>query len=375
VESAWALDISNTGTTAFTGITFSNNNVANHGRGVCFFGTTGGSVTDNTINGASHYAIGLFGNNGSPANSLFTISKNTLDANGTGGAGVELVNDTSAPAYSGTLTLSNFGLLVTDVHQEVANVRPGAIDYGVTQVDYSKVSQVNLNNATAVNAIPGPDTADRATAFAGLTADERFVQAVYLDNLGRAGSKAELDQWLPVLHGPGGQKSVAGAIEGSFEARDRLVMTWYQTYLGRSANGTEEVGWVNMLGSGQSEEQVLSHLLGSTEFYTRAQTLFSSGTAEERYVRALYQVLLDRTAADTEVAPWLSHMSQVGRQAVALGFLKSQEFRTDQFEGYYNALLRRSDEPTGLNNWVMSNLDMHTVRVGFESSPEFFTNG
>ena len=59
----------------------------------------------------------------------------------------------------------------------------------------------------------------------------------------------------------------------------------------------------------------------------------------------------------------------------SLAFLVSQEFRTDQFEGYYNALLRRPDEPTGLNNWVMSSLDMHTARTAFESSPEFFTNG
>ena len=51
-------------------------------------------------------------------------------------------------------------------------------------ISYANVSTINLDNAGAVNAIAGPDTADRATAFVGLTAQERYVQALYLDELG-----------------------------------------------------------------------------------------------------------------------------------------------------------------------------------------------
>jgi hypothetical protein len=103
VENAWALGISNTGSTPFTKITFTGNNVTNHGRGVYFYNTAGVLIGCNTITGASHYAIGLFGNNGTPANASFTITHNNLDAQGTGGAGLELVDDTSARAYTGTL--------------------------------------------------------------------------------------------------------------------------------------------------------------------------------------------------------------------------------------------------------------------------------
>src|SRR5262249_43974309 len=39
-ESYWALGISNTNATPFTNITFSNNSVTNHGRGVYFYDTT-----------------------------------------------------------------------------------------------------------------------------------------------------------------------------------------------------------------------------------------------------------------------------------------------------------------------------------------------
>ena len=73
-----------------------------------------------------------------------------------------------------------------------------------------------------------------------------------------------------------------------------------------------------------------------------------------------------------------------GRRAAAplpsapLGFLagpSATEFRTDQFEGYYNALLHRPDDAGGVAGWVFSNLDRAAVRIEFEASPEFFTNG
>ena len=56
-----------------------------------------------------------------------------------------------------------------------------------------------------------------------------------------------------------------------------------------------------------------------------------------------------------------------------MALLQSSEFRTDQFEGYYNALLDRPDDPAALkDDWVMSNLDIDAVRIAFESTQEFF---
>ena len=64
-----------------------------------------------------------------------------------------------------------------------------------------------------------------------------------------------------------------------------------------------KVGWSQRaLLSGQTEEQVLSILLGSQEFFNRAQTLAGSGTADERFVKALYQLLFNRTPGANEVS-------------------------------------------------------------------------
>jgi Domain of unknown function (DUF4214) len=270
---------------------------------------------------------------------------------------------------SNTLTLNANGLTVRAV--------PGALTIAdPVTVPYTNVSSTNIDNAASVDAIAGPDTADRATAFIGLTAQERFVQALYLDELGRAGTTAELDGWVAVMNAPGGsQASVATDIQHSLEATDHLVKSWYIAYLGRQAGGGEELGFAALLQQGQSEEQVLSDILASPEFYARAQTLIGSGTADERYVQALYLVLLNRTGEPAGVAGWLGSLPSLGRQGVALAFLQSTEFHTYDFEGYYNALLHRPDDPVGLSDWVFSNLDVASVRVDFEASPEFFTNG
>ncbi len=128
VEDAWALGISNTASTQFSNITFSDNTVTYHGRGVYFFDTTDSTVTGNSITGASHYAIGFFGQGGtpaSPANSSFTVTNNTINVAGSGGAGVELVDDTSdgptGYAYSGTLTLSGDSYTTSGSDQSIDN--------------------------------------------------------------------------------------------------------------------------------------------------------------------------------------------------------------------------------------------------------------
>jgi uncharacterized delta-60 repeat protein len=298
-------------------------------------------------------------------------------------------SDTVTVDYSGGDPLPASGLnydggtsantLMLDASGLTVKVRPGALTVGDPQtVRYTSAQRLGIHNAAAVNTIPGPDTADRAGAFTGLTADERFVQALYLDALGRPGSRAELDVWAALLDGSDlARARVAAGVNHSLEAQDRLVKSWYATFLGRQAQGGEELGWVSLLQT-QSEEQVLSRFLGDPgghEFYDRAQGLVSSGTSDERYVQALYRLLLGRTGTPAELAGWVANLPQLGRQGVALGFLSAQEFREDLFEAYYNALLFRPGDQGGLNAWVLSGLDAGAVRTGLEATPEFFTGG
>jgi CSLREA domain-containing protein len=212
-----------------------------------------------------------------------------------------------------------------------------------------------------------------------LTPNQRFVQALYQDDLGRAGDLSnphDAGYWVNLLtSGTLDQGAVAAGVVHSHEAQTRVVTGWYQSYLGRTPLGGEEQYWVLQLAQGQTEEQVLSGILGSDEFFNRAQTLVGSGTAPERHVLALYQQLFQRTGSAAEVAYWVNQLPQLGRQGVARGFLGATECRTDVVTGDYTTLLHRAADAAGENYWVFSSLDMASIRIGFEASPEFFVNG
>jgi hypothetical protein len=319
--------------------------------------------------------------NGGPPVSLTGVT--SLTFNGQGGNDTVTVNMTSGIPLtegSGPITfVAGAGTSTLNVNAvgRAVQTMPGTITVGTTQsVIGTNVATININNAAAVNAAAGPDTADRATALVGLTANEHWVQTVYLDDLGRSGSHAELDIWSAYLDGTTATRTgVASAIAHSGEAEDHLVKSWYVHYLGRQAAGGEEQGWVNALAAGQSPEQVLAGILASVEFQARAQSLIQSGSADQRLVQALYQLLLDRTATDSELAGWTSTLPTLGPQGMALDFLTSTEFRMDQADGYYQALLHRPSDAPYLPSWAASTFNLVQLEVAFESSPEFFSNG
>jgi hypothetical protein len=204
--------------------------------------------------------------------------------------------------------------------------------------------------------------------------DSVFIEEMYEERLERPASPAEVAIWMNVLD-QGGQQAVALGIENSAEARTLVVKNLYLHYLGRAAVNGEEQGWVGLMLRGESQEQVLAGILSSAEFYSRAQTLVTSGTPDERFVQALYQVLLNRAATAAEVSTWVSLLPTVGRFGVALGFLESNEFRTGMITAFYTNFLIRPPDPLGLAAWVGSGQSMDQIREGFEMSAEFFTNG
>jgi hypothetical protein len=132
---------------------------------------------------------------------------------------------------------------------------------------------------------------------------------------------------------------------------------------------------VKHLLAGQSEEQVLSEILGSQEFYDHAGALAGGKGTDATFVQALYELLLDRAASGDEVASQAGDVVRFGRQATARGILSSPEYRTRQFEGDYDTLLHRQSDRSALDVLVFSDLDLYSGRLVFETSPEFFLRG
>jgi hypothetical protein len=209
----------------------------------------------------------------------------------------------------------------------------------------------------------------------GADSDSFFIEEMYAERLGRVAAQAEVSGWMNVLQSSVGRQAVVQGIEQSPEARTMLVKNLYGRYLGRAAVGGEEQHWVRLMLNGETEERITAAILASPEFYTRAQTLSSSGSADQRYIQALYQVLLSRTATSTEVSGWVNQLPAIGRFGVALGFLESNELRTGAVTQFYTTFLQRSPDAAGLAAWVGSRQDLEHIREGFEMSAEFFSNG
>ncbi len=209
-----------------------------------------------------------------------------------------------------------------------------------------------------------------------LDADRRFIRALYVDGLGRTGTVAEWDNWVPHLRVPNGRALVANAIERSREARTVLVKTWYPKYLGRQAGGNEEQAMVTALTQGFTEEQVLGVVFGSPEYFNRSPLVagFAGAATNETFLTAMYIHILGRRPAASEVAAWLAVLPRVDRGGVAIGFLGSAEFRNQNIHDFYRTLLERPTPPTAAEAlaWVNSGIDLTTMRVIFKSTPEYF---
>jgi hypothetical protein len=315
--------------------------------------------------------------NGTAGNDTLTITLTT----GTTGAFTYVLNGAAPVNLKGVTSLSFNGLggtdtLVIDAGGRAAVSTPGRFTIaGQPPIIYSDVEIVQFNNTAAVDSLAGPDTADRI-ALTGLSGNRRFVASLYLDILGRPASTAEISAWENVLNATGSRAQAIAGIDHSPEARTHLVRSWYVQYLGWAAFNGEEQVWVNALLNGQPEDQVLSGILSSPEFFGRAQSLVSTAsTPNERYVQALFTLILGRATDPAGLAFWVSKIGSQGLGGVARAIYDSHEARIDVIDAIYDTLLHRPADSTGLNAWFISNLDFAGIREAIESSDEFFTNG
>jgi subtilisin-like proprotein convertase family protein len=213
-----------------------------------------------------------------------------------------------------------------------------------------------------------------------LDADSKFIRAVYQQALGRPGTIAEWNFWKQFLVNGNGRDTIANSIERSSEARTRTLDSWYQVYLGRAQNPSagEIQFWINAFDHGATEEQILSSLLASAEYYNRAPGVpgVTGGTpSDSTFVQALFIQLLNRKASSSDINFFVNLVSNVGRQTLAQIILTSAEYRGDQVTVYYGpTLLGRTvpPDPNEVKGWVNSGLDLTSIRVQFLASSEYF---
>jgi hypothetical protein len=155
---------------------------------------------------------------------------------------------------------------------------------------------------------------------------------------------------------------IADLLRSSTEAFTRLVRGFFQTFMGRPPAVGEEMGWVELLLRGQTEEMVLAIFLSTEEFGDRATLLAPAPTADESFIQALHALLLQRQATDAEQSTWLLALARVGRAGVASVLLASNEYRRLRIAAMFEELTEGPAKPAEVAAWAATPFPLLDIR-------------
>ena len=239
---------------------------------------------------------------------------------------------------------------IVDAANAVGALRPGS-NFATGGVSASATNPVGLQSEGATNLVLGATAADDLQASilaapeflnsSGGSAQD-FVNALYVDLLGRPADSGGMSSWVAQLAGGATRYDVARLIEWSPEALATKVARWYQTDLGRTdslATLKDDVGvqgWAALLAAGSSDNAVRAQILGSNE-----SVAYHGGTAVS-LVDGLYQDLLGRAADPAGLAYWSGLIANGSTpNSVAAAIEASIEAAQTKVAGWYQTDLGR----------------------------------
>jgi subtilase family serine protease len=275
------------------------------------------------------------------------------DTGGSGIAGFDIFVSDNGGAYSAWLT---------------GTTQTSATYQGVGNHNYNFYS-VAIDKAG--NREAAPATADATTLTALTTASKQYVDAVYVDVLGRSSDLSGLSYWSGQLDGGGDRALLINLIDHSAEYFSTIIKPAYLQFLGRGADQGGLDYWIDQMIHGLTDEQLEAGFIGSPEYYQHA------GGTDKLWVDAMYQNLLGRKPDPQGESFWTGQLGNgVARAAVALGFAASPEREGQHVMANYQKYLGRSAGPTEIAYWVdqftnhgKTNEDVVT---GFVSSDEYY---
>jgi hypothetical protein len=148
--------------------------------------------------------------------------------------------------------------LVTSIYKAYLNRAPSASELG-SGVGALESGETDEQFAAAVLGSP------EFFSDAGGTATT-FVNGLYNCLLGRSPLPSELNNELNQLAGGKSDADIATAVLATNEYRTDLVNSWYLRFL-RHSPGSSASFYINALGAGKTDEQVIAAFLGSLDYW------------------------------------------------------------------------------------------------------------
>jgi hypothetical protein len=369
-------------------------NSALHSAGISNSGGTM-TVTNSTISGnAANNTLGGSGSGGGISNGgILTLSGSTISGNS---ARNQAGNATGGGLFSnGTLTVSNstfsgneaivssgggvsiVGGTATFTNVTITGNRSNDRGGGL----FRSNGTVTLGNTLITGNFRGPGTStrdDASGAVASASANNLIGNGTNLTGItnGTSGNQigtaaAPINPLLQPMANNGGLTSTHSlGLNSPALGKGSTTVANYQPFDQRGAardNGTPDIGAFEV-----------NHPLATVGAPTTLAGLYQpkpSASANEAFVKGLYQSTLLRAPDAAGLAGWIAQLNGgTSRSTVANGLVNSTENRRNQVTFFYRYFLSREPDTAGLNGWVaqlQSGTDEGQVMTGFILSNEF----
>jgi len=189
----------------------------------------------------------------------------------------------------------------------------------------------------------------QSAANAVTTANQRYIDSIYVTLLNRHADTGGSAFWVGQLNQGVSRTAIVLAIEGSGEYRADKVQAIYQQYLHRQADPGGLQFFVSTLGAGVTFEQVQADIVGSQEYFQL------HGGTNGGFLDALYEDALNRLPDAGGLAAFTQLLnSGQSRTAVATLIFGSNEYRNDLVLADYQLFLNRQADQIGDAAFVLA---------------------
>lgn len=182
---------------------------------------------------------------------------------------------------------------------------------------------------------------DTSTPLAGNgPSNDRWINQIYIDLLGRPADAASLATLGGLLTGGTPLSTVASSVLTSTEYRTRVLTTFYATFLRRTPSAAEISFWLPTFGASLTDEQIEAQITASPEYFALA------GGTNAGWINRIYNDVLGRAPSASESSTFAALLGSSSRTTVGLAILNSNEAVTRRVQQYYPRFLRRAATPS-----------------------------
>src|SRR3954449_11653139 len=188
---------------------------------------------------------------------------------------------------------------------------------------------------------------DTSNPVAGIgPSNDRFINQLYIDLLGRPADSAALATFNGLLGGGASRNDVATAVLTSAEYRQRLLTDFYSTFLHRAISAPEVSFWMPAFGAGMTDEQIEAQITASPEYFAIA------GSTNAAWINRMFNDVLGRSPSAAETAAFLTQLAGSSRLSVGLAILNSGEADSLRVKQAFPRLLHRIATPVEQTTFI-----------------------